>query len=321
MRPSTRFRLLRCLEYMSLRRNVDGRVKPGRDENLESMEPTEHHAQCVSPAGLHDLVYWDWPSAPGAPCLIAMHGLTRNGRDFDAVARALSDRFHVVCPDVVGRGKSAWLPDGALYNYPQYMADAGVLIAEVGLGPVDWLGTSMGGLVGLMLASLPVTPIRRLILNDVGPFLPKAALARIGTYVGDDLRFADLGELELYLRRVCADFGDLSDKDWADMARHSARRRPDGSYGRAYDPAIAQAFTTGPLMDIDLWPLWDAVKCPVLILRGAKSDLLLPDTAAEMVKRKANATLVELPGCGHAPALIDPQQIAVIRTWLETTAP
>jgi pimeloyl-ACP methyl ester carboxylesterase len=267
-------------------------------------------------------VYWDWPSpAADAPILIAVHGLTRNGRDFDAVARALSGQYHVVCPDVVGRGKSDWLPDGALYTYPQYLADAVALIARVATAPIDWLGTSMGGLVGLMLAAQPLTPIRRLILNDIGPFVPKTALARIGTYVGDDLRFADIGALEIYLRRVCADFGNLSDDDWADMARHSARRRPDGSYGRAYDPAIAQAFTAGPLTDVDLWPLWDAIECPVLILRGAKSDLLLPETASDMVRRKANATLVEFPGCGHAPALIDPAQIDVIRDWLETTAP
>ncbi len=286
------------------------------------MEPIAQQIPGLSPAGFHRNVYWDWPSpVPGAPCLIAMHGLTRNGRDFDAVARALSGQYHVVCPDVVGRGKSDWLPDGALYNYPQYLADSVALIARVATAPIDWLGTSMGGLVGLMLAAQPLTPIRRLILNDIGPFVPKTALARIGTYVGDDLRFADLGELEIYLRRVCADFGSLSDDDWADMARHSARVRPDGSYGRAYDPAIAQAFTAAPLTDVDLWPLWDAIKCPVLILRGAKSDLLLPETASEMVRRKVDATLVEFPGCGHAPALIDPAQIDVIRDWLETTAP
>jgi pimeloyl-ACP methyl ester carboxylesterase len=250
-----------------------------------------------------------------------MHGLTRNGRDFDAVAEALSAHFHVICPDVVGRGKSAWLPDGVLYNYPQYMADAGILIAEVGRGPVDWLGTSMGGLVGMMLASLPATPIRRLILNDVGPFVPKAALERIGAYVGEDPHFPGLAGLEAYLRQVLSGSGALSDADWAHMARHSSRPLPGGGYGLAYDPAIASAFRTGPIADVALWPVWDAIKCPVLILRGAESDLLLPDTASEMVKRKANATLVEIPGCGHAPALIDPRQIAVIQDWLETTAP
>ena len=286
------------------------------------MEPIPRDLQGLSPAGFHRNVYWDWPSsAPEAPCLIAMHGLTRSGRDFDAVARELSARFHVVCPDVVGRGKSAWLPGGALYGYPQYMADAAGLIARVGAGSVDWLGTSMGGLAGMMLAAMPGTPIRRLILNDVGPFVPKAALERIAGYVGQDPHFADLKALEAYLRQVLAGFGALSDTDWAAMARHSSRPLPEGGFGLAYDPAIATAFGAGPIADVDLWPVWANIKCPVLILRGAESDLLLPETASEMVARKANATLVEFPGCGHAPALIDPRQIAVIQDWLETTAP
>ena len=286
------------------------------------MEPLERNYLGLSAAGFHRNAYWEWPSGQSdAPCLIAMHGLTRNGRDFDAVAASLSDRFHVVCPDVVGRGKSDWLPDGAHYSYPQYLADAVGLIARVATGPVDWLGTSMGGLVGMMLAAQPLTPIRRLILNDVGPFVPKAALERIGSYVGLDPRFADLAGLEAYLRDVLAGFGNLSDSDWAQLARHSARRRADGSYGLAYDPAIGQAFRTGPIADVDLWPLWDRIACPVLILRGGQSDLLLADTAAEMVRRKANAVLVEFPDCGHAPALMDAEQIGLIGDWLERTAP
>jgi len=286
------------------------------------VEPLERHYLGLSAAGFHRNAYWEWQSCQkDASCLIAMHGLTRNGRDFDAVAGSLSDRFHVVCPDVVGRGKSDWLPDGALYTYTQYLADAAVLIARVASGPVDWLGTSMGGLVGMMLAAQPLTPIRRLILNDVGPFIPKASLERIGSYVGLDPHFADLGGLEAYLREVLADFGNLSDADWAHMAVHSARRRPDGSYGLAYDPAIGQAFRVGPIADVDLLPVWDRIACPVLILRGGRSDLLLADTAAEMVLSKENVTLVEFPDCGHAPALMDAEQMGVIRDWLEKTAP
>ena len=286
------------------------------------MEPLERHYLGLSAAGFHRNAYWEWQSGQkDASCLIAMHGLTRNGRDFDAVAGSLSDRFHVVCPDVVGRGKSDWLPDGALYTYPQYLADAAALIARVASAPVDWLGTSMGGLVGMMLAAQPLTPIRRLILNDVGPFIPKASLERIGSYVGLDPHFADLGGLEAYLREVLADFGNLSDADWAHMAVHSARRRPDGSYGLAYDPAIGQAFRVGPIADVDLLPVWDRIACPVLILRGGRSDLLLADTAAEMVLSKENVTLVEFPDCGHAPALMDAEQMGVIRDWLEKTAP
>ena len=285
------------------------------------MQPLERHFLGLSPAGFHRDTYWEWQSdMPDAPCLIAMHGLTRNGRDFDAVARDLSDRFRVVCPDVVGRGKSDWFRDGTLYGYPQYLAEAAALIARIAAGPVDWLGTSMGGLVGMMLAAQPLTPIRRLILNDVGPFIPKASLERIGSYVGQDPHFADLAELEAYLRRVHAAFGSLSDADWAHMARHSARPRSGGGYGLAYDPAIAQAFRSGPIADVDLWPIWERITCPVLVLRGGQSDLLLADTAAEMVRRKPDTTLVEFADCGHAPALTNAEQIGVIRDWLARSA-
>jgi pimeloyl-ACP methyl ester carboxylesterase len=287
------------------------------------MEPIEQRVLGMSPLGFHENAYWDWPS-PGAdaPCLVMVHGLTRNGRDFDTIARALSQDFHVVCPDVVGRGKSAWLANDALYGYPQYMSDAATLIARVtGSGPVDWLGTSMGGLIGMMLAAMSGSPIRRLVLNDVGPLIPQGSLRRIGAYVGQAPHFANLGAAAAYLKRVHSGFGTLSEADWAAMARHSTRRLPDGGYALAYDPGIGSAFTAGPIADVDLWPFWDRIACPVLVLRGADSDLLLPETAAEMVQRKPGTILVEFPDCGHAPALIDPDQIAVVRRWLATTAP
>jgi len=283
------------------------------------MNPAQQQFLGLSPAGFHRNIYWEWATAaPGAPVLVAIHGLTRNGRDFDAVATALSPDFRVVCPDVVGRGRSDWLPDGALYSYPQYLADSTALLARLAVASVDWLGTSMGGLIGLMLAAQPLSPIRRLILNDVGPLVPKAALERIGSYVGQDPRFESIAGVEAYLRRVHEPFGRLSDAQWAHLALHSARPA-QGGYSLAYDPAIARAFQAGPIADVDLWPLWDRIACPVLILRGASSDLLLPDTAAEMVRRKANATLAVMPDCGHAPVLMDPGQIATIRDWLART--
>lgn len=283
------------------------------------MEPAQRHILGLSPAGFHRCVYREWPSPDSAaPVLVAVHGLTRNGRDFDAVAEAMSDRYRVICPDIVGRGASDWLPDGALYGYPQYLADCAALLARLSVGAVDWLGTSMGGLIGMMLAAQPQTPIRRLIVNDVGPFVPKAALERIATYVGQDPHFASIGDLEAYLRRVHAPFGPLSDAEWAHLAGHSARTLSEGGYGLAYDPKIGQAFQ-GPLQDVDLWPLWDRIACPVLIIRGGQSDLLLPDTAAEMVRRKPSAKLVEFPECGHAPTLMAPHQIAAIREWLAET--
>ena len=273
----------------------------------------------LSPVGFHRMVYWEWSAAAiGASTLLAVHGLTRNGRDFDAVARALSNRFRILCPDIVGRGASDRLPNGALYGYPQYLADCAALIARADAQSVDWLGTSMGGLIGLMLAAQPQTPIRRLILNDVGPFVPGAALERIGTYVGQDPRFANLAEGEAYLRRTYAAFGFADDAQWADFTRNSLRSTDDGGFALDYDPAIGAVFQ-GAMSDVDLWPLWDAVRCPVLILRGGQSDLLTAAIADEMVRRKPAAELVTFPECGHAPALVADHQIAVIGNWLART--
>jgi len=276
---------------------------------------TESTVLCAGPGGFHRIAYADW-GAPGNGTLLCVHGLTRNGRDFDRLAGALEDSFRVVCPDVAGRGRSDWLADPAGYANPLYVADMVTLLARLGAETVDWVGTSMGGIMGMLAAAMPGTPVRRLVLNDVGPFIPKAALARIGDYVGKDPHFDDVAGVEDYLRTVHASFGDLTDGDWRHMAEHGARRLDEGGYGLAYDPAIGNAFKGAPLPDVDLWAFWDAIQCPVLVLRGAESDLLPAETAGEMTRRGPKATLVEFEGCGHAPALMAPDQIAAVREWL-----
>lgn len=280
------------------------------------MEPVPHTLLGLDLGGFHPLAYVEWGRDDGArPPVLCVHGLTRNGRDFDALASDLATAGRrVICPDVVGRGRSGWLANPALYGYPQYLADAAALIARVGAPAVDWVGTSMGGLIGMMLAAQPNTPIRRLVLNDVGPFVPKAALERIGGYVGGDPVFADLGGLEAHLRQVHAPFGPLTDAEWRHLASHSARRRPDGTLGLAYDPGIAAAFT-GPMADVDLWMIWAQIWCPILVIRGEASDLLTAETAARMAARP-DTTLLTIAGCGHAPALMAPDQIQPIRDWL-----
>lgn len=265
-------------------------------------------------AGFHRIAYVEWGEA-GRPAVVCAHGLTRNGRDFDTLAAALSDERRVVCPDMPGRGRSDWLANPAEYGYPRYAADMAALIARLDVESVDWVGTSMGGLVGMMMAALPGSPIRRLVLNDVGPFIPKAALARIGSYVGQDPAFADEAELEAYLRRVHAPFGPLDDEEWRHFARHGQRRDAAGTLRLAYDPAIGRIFT-GEVRDVDLWAMWECVACPVLVLRGAESDLLTADTASAMTVRGPRAELVTFPGVGHAPALIADDQVAVVREWL-----
>jgi pimeloyl-ACP methyl ester carboxylesterase len=280
--------------------------------------PREREFLAEGPTEAHRIVYWEW-GATNRTTLIAMHGLTRNGRDFDWVAGALSADYRIICPDVAGRGKSSWLKDTSLYGYPTYLADALALIAAAGGEPVDWLGTSMGGIVGVLLAAQPSTLVRRLILNDVGALIPKASLDRIGSYVGQDPHFQSMTDLEAYLRRIHASFGPLSDLDWAHLANHSARTLNGGGYGLAYDPAIGLPFRQKPVEDVDLWQVWDSIRCPVLLLRGGQSDVLPRDTAEEMVRRKPDTELVEFAECGHAPALASSHQIAAVQDWLGGT--
>lgn len=276
--------------------------------------------RCLSPGGFHRMAYVEWGAREAARVTVCVHGLTRNGRDFDRLAARLAGAGRrVVCPDVVGRGESDWLAEASAYAYPQYLADMTVLLARLDVEAVDWVGTSMGGLIGMMLAAQAGTPVRRLVVNDVGPFIPKAALERLAGYVGTDPRFADLAEAGAYLRRVHAPFGALSDADWRHLAEISVQAAEGGGFRLRYDPRIGEAFRVGALEDVDLWDVWDRIACPVLVLRGADSDLLLAETAAEMARRGPRARVVEIPGCGHAPALLDEAQTALVRDWLART--
>lgn len=251
-----------------------------------------------------------------ARTIICVHGLTRNGRDFDVLAKALSENARVICPDVLGRGQSEWLDDPETYAVPTYVGHMLQLIHHLGVSKVDWIGTSMGGLIGLGVASLETSPIERLILNDVGPFLPKEALSRIGTYLGLQLTFENMGQLETHLRQIHAPFGPLTDEQWAHLAKFSARTEADGSIVLSYDPKIAEPFKGAEAEDVNLWTLWDEVRCPTLVIRGDESDLLLKETASEMTGRGPKATLLEITGVGHAPALMDQHQIDQVRAWL-----
>lgn len=277
--------------------------------------------RCLSPAGFHRMAYYEWGDPANPRVLVCVHGLTRTGRDFDFLGAALASEYRVVCPDVVGRGRSDWLRDPAHYSLSQYAQDMTVLLARLDVEEVDWLGTSMGGLIGMTLAAQPGAPIRRLILNDVGPLLPASALRRIGEYVGAAASFATLAEAENHLRRVSAPFGPLSEAQWHHLTLHAIRRDDDGRYRFCYDPAIAipyHAMIDNPegAKDIDLWPLYEAIRCPTLVIRGEKSDLLSRETVAAMRQRGPCAASVEIPDVGHAPMLMDEAQIAIVRDWL-----
>jgi pimeloyl-ACP methyl ester carboxylesterase len=274
----------------------------------------------VTAAGFHRIHYTDWGNPDAGHVVICVHGLTRNCRDFDFLAEALAPDFRVICPDVAGRGQSDWLKNKDDYSYPQYCADLTAVIARATAGgrprKVYWVGTSMGGIIGMLLASRPRSPIERMVVNDVGALIPKAAMERISAYVGKDPRFHSLEELETLVRLVLAPFGTLTDAQWRHLTVTGARQHPDGSWRLGYDPGIAEAFRKGPPAAVDLWPLWDAVACPTLILRGAQSDLLLRDTALEMTRRGPSARLVEFEGVGHAPALMADDQIRTVRDFL-----
>ena len=278
----------------------------------------EHSLQCLSPAGLHRIAYTEWGDARNPRVLVCVHGLARVGRDFDDLARALCGTYRVVCPDIVGRGRSDWLVDPTHYQFPQYMADMVTLLARLNANSVHWVGTSMGGLIGLGLAALPHTPIERLVLNDVGPLLKAAALSRIAEYLGQAPVFADFAQAEAYIRTVSASFGLTTDAQWQRLAEISLVPADGGGLRLHYDPAIAvpmRAQRTGSV-DIDLWHIYDAVRCPTLVVRGAQSDLLDRATLTAMAARGPRAATVEIPGVGHAPMFMDAPQIDIVKDFL-----
>jgi pimeloyl-ACP methyl ester carboxylesterase len=274
--------------------------------------------QCLSPAGFHDLAYVEWGDPANRRLLVCVHGLTRCGRDFDRLAQSMADEYRVICPDVVGRGRSGWLSDKRLYGIPQYCADMVTLLARANAGTVHWLGTSMGGLIGMALACLEKTPISRLVLNDVGPVLTGASIARIGEFLGQAPQFSSIEVAEAYVRAVSAPFGALTDEQWRHLTVHTLRQLADGSFAMAYDPGIAEPFRSDMAegKDVELWPVYDAIRCPTLVLRGAQSDLLTAETAGRMAERGPRARVVEVPDVGHPPMLMDVAQIAVVREFL-----
>ena len=280
------------------------------------LQPREHSFLSLSPHGFHRVAYFEWGHPASARTLVCVHGLTRNGRDFGALASALSDRFRILCPDMPGRGDSEWLRDPTDYGFPTYLSTIAALLTHAQVERVAWLGTSMGGLLGMALAAQPETPVTRLVINDVGPVLEPAALLRIAGYVGLDPVFDTFDALEAHIREVSAPFGALTDAQWSDLSRSTARRTPDGRWRLKYDPGIAVPFHNASA-PADLWSIWDAIRCPTLLLRGAQSDLLAPQTAAAMRSRGPKPQFVEFPGVGHAPMLLSAEQIAPVAAFLD----
>jgi pimeloyl-ACP methyl ester carboxylesterase len=270
----------------------------------------------LSTGGFHRVAYTEWGDPLHDDVALCVHGLTRNGRDFDTLAGALQKHRRVACPDIVGRGRSDWLTDKTQYTFITYCADMTALLARLRATAVDWIGTSMGGQIGMILAAQPNTPIRRLVLNDIGPLVPKEAPRRLLSYVGKlPPPFESLADADKYIRQIYAPFGALSDAQWAHITRHSVREA-DGRYALAYDPGIVEPLRDMQRADFDIWQLWDRIRCPVLVLRGAESDVLQRSTAEAMKRRGPPTEVVEIEGVGHAPTMTTPEHVRLVTDWL-----
>jgi pimeloyl-ACP methyl ester carboxylesterase len=275
------------------------------------MQPRERRVTYLLGPSFHQMNLRVW-GEPHAEPVVCVHGLSRNAHDFDILAAQLARRFYVLCPDLPGRGGSDWLPDASLYQPMSYVQALSHLLAFIDR-PVAWVGTSLGGICGMIIAAAGNSPIRRMVLNDIGPFVPREAIARIIDYVGNVPEFADQAEVETYLRRIHAPFGRLTDSQWAAMAQHGARRLPNGRLTLHYDPALAEPMKAAPPADTLMWHFWDRITAPMLTLRGKDSDLLSTETLARMQPKTATHTVED---SGHAPAMMDAPTIAVVERFL-----
>lgn len=305
-------------------------------------EPRLGYVTCASPSGLHRMAYWEWGDAHNDRVLLCVHGLTRTGRDFDHLARAMRDDYRVVCPDVVGRGRSDWLINPAGYVVPQYVADMVTLIARLNPAQLDWVGTSMGGLIGMALAgtavaspplrphrgpwglgSQPDIPLGRMVFNDIGPSLNADGLLRIAEYVGQPQQFSRFEDAVAYVQATSAGFGPHDAHGWAELTEHVFNEQ-DGQWVKHYDLRLSQPFAeqTPDVMaagEALLWQAWEHLPGPALVVRGADSDLLPADVLAQMLARRPSAQSVEFAGVGHAPTLRSEDQIRAVRDFLLNT--
>jgi pimeloyl-ACP methyl ester carboxylesterase len=289
----------------------------GDDAVTTETEFRKRSVQCLSPVGLHRMAYLEWGDPRNPNVVVCVHGLTRSARDFDALARRLCDQFRVVCPDVVGRGDSDWLADPMHYVLPQYLADMVTLLARLDVARVHWVGTSMGGLIGMFLAGQKAAPVAKLVLNDAGPVVTKASLERIATYVGVAPTLRSIEEAEAMVRAISQPFGAHTDAEWRVLTENYVRKNAEGSYRLHYDPRLGEPFRAHlPEKDLEFWEVYDAIRCPTLVIRGAESDLLTRATCEQMMARGPKAARVEIAGVGHAPTLMHDEQIDIVRDFL-----
>jgi pimeloyl-ACP methyl ester carboxylesterase len=294
-------------------------MKGNRVDTTSESAGSLHTVLCGGATGLYRMAYRSWGDSSNPRVLMCVHGLTRNSLDFCHVAHALSSDYRVIAPDVVGRGESDYHPEPMAYNNLTYAADMVTLIARLNVETVDWLGTSMGGLIGMLLAGQPRSPIRRLILNDVGTTLSIEALERIAGYVGHPYEFADLETAQRYARVIFAPFALSTEADWQALFASTFKPLPTGGVRFNYDRLIGQPLKQALLGGaVDLWPIYDRIRCRTLLVRGGNSDLLSVETAQAMTERGPRATLATIDGVGHAPMFMSDDQVAIVRRFLES---
>lgn len=275
-----------------------------------------HYLACPNPP--HRIAYTEWGDSENPQVLLCIPGFTRTARDFDPLATALSTNCRILCLDLPGRGQSDWLPEATDYDNALYLTDILNLLRHLKLEKIDLLGTSLGGILGLLLATLSCSPIKRLILNDIGASIPQSSLRRIAYYLTQSPpQFANFAEAEDYFRTVHANFGQLTTAQWHHLTRYSIRPTASGKYELCYDPRIALPFRHN-IRQIDLWPFWCQITCPVLLLHGEHSDVLTPEIIKEMQLIHPPMKAITFSQVGHAPALMDTAQIAPIQRWLST---
>ncbi|MBI2708067.1 MAG: alpha/beta hydrolase [Proteobacteria bacterium] len=279
-------------------------------------EPSQNFYWGLSPQGFHKLAYVEWGDKDNPNVLICTHALTRNSRDFDYLAKDLQKTYRIICPDFIGRGKSDYVGNALVYNFTQYMSDMVTLLARIGAKDIHWLGTSLGGIIGMMLAAQPLSPIKSLILNDVGMIVPSLALHRIGTYARNDHGFSSFEDAKSYFQTILSSIGVLDSEKWNHITKYSTLASKTGALRLAYDPAIGENFINQPTPALHLETYWQSIRCPILVLRGEQSDFLPPDVITKMLYFQPKAKVITLPDCGHAPSLMESSPIRLVKGWL-----
>lgn len=277
-----------------------------------------HKIMGIDSQAFHNMVYYEWGDPNNPKVLLCIHGLFRNARDFDTLAETLSSHYRVICPDMIGRGLSDKVTNPKDYNILTYLSDIAILLAHLGITQIDYLGTSMGGIIGMVMAAMHHSPIKKLVLNDIGPFVDAKALQEIVTYgtEGSKRSFETLGEVEVYLKKTYSSFAQLSPEQWNHLAECGVWQNSNKQYELAYDPKIIENVRLAIQNNIPQWALWSSIQCPILVLHAALSNVLSEDTVLKMQQLQPTLKTIKIPNIGHPVSLMKKEEIDWVEEWL-----